>query len=89
MKLTNLRDVEKDFLFYFLKSEYGQNEINKGFVGAVQAKLPIKNIENIKIPLPSLDEQRRIAGILGSLDDKIELNRRINANLEAHALFRS
>lgn len=91
VKLTNLRGVERDFLFYFLKSEYGQNETNKGIVGAVQAKLPIKNIENIKIPLPSLEEQRRIAGILGSLDDKIELNRRINANLEAQAqaLFRS
>lgn len=91
VKLTNLRGVEKDFLFYFLKSEYGQNEINKGIVGAVQAKLPIKNIENIKISLPPLEEQQRIAGILGSLDDKIELNRRINANLEAQAqaLFRS
>ena len=44
VKLTNLRGVEKDFLFYFLKSEYGQNEINKGIVGAVQAKLQIKNI---------------------------------------------
>ena len=32
VKLTNLRGVEKDFLFYFLKSEYGQNEINKGSV---------------------------------------------------------
>ena len=91
VKLTNLRGVEKDFLFYFLKSEYGQNEINKGIVGAVQAKLPIKNIENIKIPIPSLEEQRRIAAILGALDDKIELNRRINANLEeqAQALFKS
>ncbi len=35
--------------------------------------------------LPSLEEQKRIAGILGALDDKIELNRRINANLEQQA----
>ena len=43
------------------------------------------------VTLPPLEEQRKIAGILGSLDDKIELNRRINANLEAQAqaLFRS
>ena len=49
-------------------------------------------MKNIEVYLPEdLDEQRRIAGILGSLDDKIELNRRINANLEAQAqaLFRS
>ena len=48
-------------------------------------------IYSLSVELPPLDEQRRIAGILGSLDDKIELNRRINANLEAQAqaLFRS
>ena len=49
-------------------------------------------MKNIEVYLPeSLEEQRQIAGILGSLDDKIELNRRINANLEAQAqaLFRS
>lgn len=50
-----------------------------------------KDFENQTLHLPPLDEQRRIAGILGSLDDKIELNRRLNANLEAQAqaLFRS
>ena len=37
----------------------------------------------------SLEEQWQIAGILGVLDEKIELNRRVNANLEAHAFFRS
>lgn len=36
--------------------------------------------------MPPLPEQKRIAGILGALDDKIELNRRINANLEAQAM---
>ena len=50
-----------------------------------------KQIMQWPVTLPPLEEQRRIAGILGSLDDKIELNRRINANLEAQAqaLFRS
>ena len=42
-------------------------------------------IESLEIPLPPLPEQRRIAHILGTLDDKIELNRRMNQTLEAMA----
>lgn len=48
-------------------------------------------LENLEVNIPPLEEQKRIAVILGALDDKIELNRRINANLEeqAQALFKS
>ena len=48
-------------------------------------------IESLEIPLPSLAEQRAIAHVLGTLDDKIELNRRMNETLEemARALFKS
>ncbi len=90
VKLVNLNGIDPLFLYYFLLSPKGQEEIKKGTVGAVQAKLPIKNIENIEISLPGLEEQRRIAGILGAIDDKIENNRRINTNLElqAQALYK-
>ena len=49
------------------------------------------HIESFEIPLPPLAEQRAIAAVLGALDDKIELNRRMNATLEAmaRALFQS
>lgn len=91
VKLVNLKGIDRDFLYYFLSSNLGQNEIKRGIVGAVQSKLPIKNIEDINIPLPSLALQKSIASILSSLDSKIELNRRINDNLEqqAQALFKS
>jgi hypothetical protein len=48
-------------------------------------------IEELDIPSPPLAEQKAIAAVLGSLDDKIELNRRMNATLEAmaRALFQS
>ena len=90
VKLVNLNGIDPLFLYYFLLSPKGQEEIKRGTVGAVQAKLPIKNIENINISLPSLEEQRRIAGILSAIDDKIENNRRINTNLElqAQALYK-
>jgi len=49
------------------------------------------HIESFQIPLPALTEQRAIAAILGALDDKIELNRRMNETLEAmaRAIFKS
>ena len=91
VKLINLRGIDKDFLYYFLISNSGQDAIKQRTVGAVQAKLPIKNIQTIQILLPPLDIQKKIAGVLGALDDKIELNNRINNNLEqqAQALFKS
>lgn len=90
VKLINLRGIDKDFLYYFLISNSGQDAIKQGTVGAVQAKLPIKNIQTIQILLPPLDVQKKIAGVLGALDDKIELNNKINNNLEqqAQALFK-
>ncbi len=60
-------------------------------VGAVFDSLKCADIPNFKVPLPPLAEQKAIAAILGALDDKIELNRRMNATLEAmaRALFQS
>lgn len=91
IKFVNLTNINRDFLYYFLVSKYGQDEIKKMTVGAVQPKLPIKNIEKIEIKLPLLDEQFRISSILNSLEEKIELNNRINKTLEemAQAIFKS
>ena len=83
VKLTSLSDVNRDFLYYYLRSAYGQNEIMRGTVGAVQAKLPIKNIQNITLYLPDDNTQRRITTVLGALDNKIETNQKINDNLAA------
>ncbi|MCC7420980.1 MAG: restriction endonuclease subunit S [Planctomycetaceae bacterium] len=60
-------------------------------VGAVFDSLKCADIPNFQLMIPPLAEQRRIAGILDSLDDKIELNRRTNETLEAmaRALFQS
>ena len=57
--------------------------------GSAQSQITIDDLKRLQISLPSLEEQRRITGILGAIDDKIENNRRINENLEqqAQALF--
>jgi len=81
--------VNNDFLYYRLISIYDTLRMYGGDGTAV----PIVNkndFENIKIEIPQLDEQKRIASILCSLDDKIDLLNRENATLEAmaEALFR-
>lgn len=85
VKITNLRNICNDYLYYYLVSRNGQNEIKKGTVGAVQPKLPIYNIQEIKISAPNLETQHSIASILSSLDDKIAVNKKICENLEAQA----
>lgn len=86
VKITNLQNVDKEYLFYYLKSVFGQQEIMRGIVGAVQQKLPIKNIQEITIKCPELIEQKKIAAILSALGEKIAINRAINENLERQAM---
>ena len=60
-------------------------------VGAVFDSLRCADIPNFRLPIPPFAEQKAIAAVLGALDDKIELNQRMNATLEAmsRALFQS
>ena len=80
------------FLYYFFSQRETQLELVSIATGSAnQVNLSAFQIESIDIPFPPLAEQKAIAHILGSLDDKIELNRRMNATLEgmAQALFKS
>lgn len=85
VKIVATDAIDSKFLYYYLKSPIGQAEIAKGAVGAVQAKLPIKNIQNIDVWVPQKDIQIKIGSMLSCLDDKIELNNKMNDNLEQQA----
>lgn len=80
------------YLVYYLHSVEGQSKIlafaNQTGVPALSQ--PLKNFRKIKIDLPSLAEQKKIAAILSALDEKIAINREINDNLQqqAQALFK-
>jgi len=81
--------VSEDFLYYALKATLA--EMKSLAYGTVFETITKKSFDSWYIPLPPLPEQRAIARILGTLDDKIELNQRMNETLEAMAqvLFKS
>lgn len=94
MKLTCDRaQVEPLYLFYFFRSTEGRQELlkNASTVGTPGIGQPLSSLKAIRVPCPPLTEQKAIASVLGALDDKIELNRRMNATLESmtRALFQS
>jgi len=87
-------DVEKieiKYLFYFLSSKQGFELLTQASHGSVQVNIAERKVvESIPLLLPPLPEQKAIAGVLSSLDDKIDLLHRQNKTLEAmaEALFR-
>ena len=82
-----------EFVTMYFRSPEGQHQLlaNTSQVGVPSIAQPGTYLRTIEIPLPPLSEQRTIAHILGTLDDNIELNRRMDETLEemARALFKS
>jgi len=94
LKVTLDEDVvDPYFVNYFFQSHIGQHRLlaNASQVGVPAIAKASTSVKEILVPVPPLPEQKAIAHILGTLDDKIELNRRMNATLEgmAQALFKS
>lgn len=92
MKLTVDADIASPLFYYYVFSADEQQEYIRQ--NSIQTGVPHTNLGILRstpIPVPPLSEQRAIAHILGTLDDKIELNRRMNETLEgmARALFTS
>jgi type I restriction enzyme S subunit len=81
------------FFYYFFVSTEGQHTIRSHVnpTGVPCISRPLSSLKEFEVPLPPLVEQKGIASVLGALDDKIELNRRMSATLEAmaRALFQS
>lgn len=78
------------FLCYYVNS-VASHHVASHLVGAVQQHFNVGSARKMKLFLPPLPEQQAIAHILGTLDDKVELNRRMNKTLEsiARAIFKS
>ena len=83
--------IDQGFLYYCMASWPFVDFATAGAQGTRMPRAKWEHVSRYEIVLPSLPEQRAIAHILGTLDDKIELNRRMNETLEgmARALFKS
>ena len=83
--------AEQDYLYYNIFSKKFIDYVNSIHTGSAIPHISQKQIEDYKILLPNLETQRRIASILSSLDRKIELNNKINTDLEemAQAIFKN
>lgn len=77
--------MDSKYLFYYLNSPKGKQEIEGFVTGSTQKTISLKSIKSLEILAPGLPTQRQIAQILSSLDDKIELNLQMNQTLEAMA----
>jgi type I restriction enzyme S subunit len=82
-----------EYLYYWLCSREGQHYLfsRVSQVGVPQIQRPLTTLREASLPVPPPDEQKAIAHILGTLDDKIELNQQMNHTLEAIArtIFKS
>ena len=81
--------VDSMFLYYLLVNN--RKRIEGLGSGTTFKEVSLKVMQNVKVKIPSMNTQHKIASVLSSIDDKIELNRKINSNLEeqAKALFKS
>lgn len=83
--------IDQGYLYYCMASQPFVDFATSGSIGTRMPRAKWEYVSQYSLPVPTLSEQREIAHILESLDNKIELNRRMNETLEAmaHALFKS
>ena len=78
-------EIDSLFLYYFFCLEETKQFVRNIAVGATMPSINTKLLGEVEIDLPSMEDQRKIAATLSSLDDKIETNQKINDNLEKQA----
>lgn len=78
----NTNMVSSRYLYYILKTDVLKSQYEKYSTGSVQKCLFLGNISNLKIPYIDTPKQEKIANLLSSLDNKIEINNKINEQLE-------
>ena len=87
---VNEEKLDKEYLYYFLTSSIAQNQFKAVATGSVVNNLKSDTVKAVRIDLPSLKEQKRIADVLNMFDEKIKNNEEINDNLfqQAQALYK-
>lgn len=83
--------IKSLWLYYYLTSPEGKAQLKSIRAGSSQPYISLGALRNLIIPVPSIEKMKEIVSILSSLDRKIELNNKINADLEemAQAIFKN
>ena len=83
--------IKSLWLYYYLNSPDGRNQLKNTRAGSSQPYISLGSLRNLLIPEPPRDVMERTVSVLSSLDRKIELNNKINADLEemAQAIFKN
>ena len=83
VKITNIKSTFPEYILLYLRSKEGQEAISRGTVGAVQAKLPLKNIQSINVPLLSRDKmvalQKQILPLFNQMADNTSENAKLTS----------
>ena len=69
----------KKYLYYYFK----QHDLRYLDSGSAQSQITVSDLKRLEVPLPAIEEQKRIVSILAAFDEKIAINERINDNLAA------
>lgn len=75
-------EINNRYLIYWLTSDLGKRELENHTIGSTQKALTIQGLKKIKIFLPDIEVQEKIVAIMDGIEEKIELNRRMNETLE-------
>ncbi|WP_304507974.1 restriction endonuclease subunit S [Anaerotignum sp.] len=91
-KITpNAELVDAYYLYAYVRSYLFYQQMTSHIVGSGQPTIPMKTLRILSVPIPNIETQQKISSIISAFDEKIELNNKINENLEqqAQAIFKS
>ena len=83
LRVRPLEEIDSQYLYYYFTLESTKQFVRGIATGATMPSINTKFMGEVPIVYPSINEQRKIASFLTSLDDKIELNKKVNENLVA------
>ena len=86
-KITpNAEKIDPYFLYSYIRSHEFYQQMSNHMVGSSQPTIPMKTIRQLKVPVPDLEEQKKIKKVVMGIDEKIRVNRQINDNLQQQVL---
>ncbi|HCR72857.1 MAG TPA: hypothetical protein DIW26_00125 [Ruminococcus sp.] len=91
LRVRSLIEIDSQYLYYYFTLESTKQFVRGIATGATMPSINTKFMGEVPVTYPPIEEQHKIASVLSALDDKIELNNKINENLElqAQAIFKS